>query len=71
MFIVWVEDQAGVVRAMTKGTKLAAVRAYNRIERNHGPESKSYGWSESESADPWVRVAVGLKPFLELGENDD
>lgn len=70
MFIVWTETRDNEVKAARKLTKRSAVIAYNKITRTNGHEFKSYGWSESGSADPWIRVAVGLKPFLELGETD-
>lgn len=67
MFIVWTEARDGEVKAERKKSKLAAVRAYNKIT---GADLKAYGWSVSEDAHPQVRRAVGLKPFLELGERD-
>lgn len=70
MFIVWTETTTGEVKAERKHTKLAAVRAYNKIGREPNAP-KSYGWTISEDAEPRVRVAVGLKPFLALGETDD
>lgn len=69
MFIVWTEDRDGNVTAERKNSKRAAVMAYNKIaKRDH--DLKEYGWAESTSAGPVERRAVGLKPFLELGEKD-
>lgn len=67
-FIVWTENRAGYIDAKIKPSRLAAKRAYNKLYSD--PTLKECGWSESESADPPVRVAAGLKPFLELGERD-
>lgn len=71
MFIVWTETTVGEIKAERKNTKLAAVRAYNKIMRNHSPLIRTYGWTISEDAEPRVRVAVGLTPFLALGVKDD
>lgn len=67
-FIVWTETRTGYIAATFKPSRLAAKRAYNKLCSD--PTLKECGWSESESADPAVRTAVGLKPFLELGEHD-
>ena len=69
MFIVWTEDHDGNVTAERENTKRAAVMAYNKLtDPDHN--LKGYGWTVSEDGDPKVRRAVGLKPFLSLGEKD-
>lgn len=69
--IVWSEDHAGnILTAERKNSRLAAKRAYKKIDRADSDNVGGYGWSIAEDAEPRVRVAVGLKPFLALGERD-
>lgn len=67
-YIVWTTNRDNVVSAALKQSKRAAVMAYNKLGGD--PEIKEYGWSISDSAGPAERRAVGLKPFLDLGERD-
>lgn len=63
MFIVWTESLDGIITAETKATKLAAVRAYNKLSGVYRPDVKTFGWSEAKTAQPSVRVAAGLPAF--------
>jgi hypothetical protein len=68
MFIVWQTDKDNVTTAEKKVSKRAAVIVYNKLATR--TDLKECGWSVSEDAYPHVRRAVGLKPFLDLGEKD-